>query len=161
MSVQRNLPGQPQQFNTVLTRVGSHTTQVPLIKESCLVVQGGNRCHVDTRQGQRSSPIQGGKGTGDQFTCWREDNSGLQFFWREVCCIPNPDRSHTTSEGLVFGSSGSDIDLTPPIACNLNDDMGRGAKAIEAESFPATHPTAPERPVADDPRTQQRRHFDR
>jgi hypothetical protein len=55
----------------------------------------------------------------------------------------------------VDRGAGEHVNLTPPVAGDLDREMGRGPEPVEAKSVPSGNPAQPEGPVPDDPRAEE------
>jgi hypothetical protein len=64
----------PEKIHPILTRIGGHTRNCPLAEELTIIVDRRNRAHVNARQRQSPSALQGAQGWHDQFAGWRKDN---------------------------------------------------------------------------------------
>src|SRR4029453_8156104 len=67
----------------------------------------------------------------------RENNRGIQFHRREFVGTPTPKSTEGESQflRLFIARARESIDLTVLVARNLRDDMCRGAKAVDSQTF--------------------------
>src|SRR5215813_11332746 len=92
---------------------------------------------MDTAADDDSPFVDGAQSLWNEVTDWRKNDRGVQFYWWQFIRVAHPDRSEFEGKlGRLFVTRPREsVDLTVLVACNLGNDVRRGAKAVDAKTF--------------------------
>ena len=144
-----------QEIEPVLPRVGRDASNDPLSKDLAIVVERGNRRHVNTGKGERAATLQCAQGRRNQFPSRRKDDRAVELIRRLVGRPAHPCGAQFTCETLMLRFQRADIDLTAPMTSNLNGNVSGRSKPIETETLARLDSTQTQCAVADDPGTEE------
>ena len=121
-----------------------------------LVGQDGDVGEVDAGDRQGRTPIEGGEGSGDHAADGGEEDGGVERRRRVVLEPTGPLGAQLQCQSLGSGSAGHHVHGGALGLGDLGRQVGGGAEPVDAETTTGWQLGALQRPIADDPRAQQR-----
>ena len=145
-----------QELAAVVAGVGRDTAQHPLLEQVLGVAERRDVAEVDAGDRQRAATIEGAERRRDERAYRGEQDGGVERFGRRVGLGPHAGGAQVERQLPGLGRPGEDVDPGPLGHRHLGRQVGRAAEAVDPEPPARGTSGLPQRPVADDPRAQER-----
>ena len=137
--------------------VGRDAAQPAFVEEIPLVVQRRDVGDPDAGRGDRPTTIERAKRDRHELPRRREHDRTVERLRRLVHRLPDRVAAQLDRQPPVVLAAGQHVHAQALGQGHLRRQVGRAAEPVDAQPSAGGHLRQPQRPVADDPRTQQRR----